>query len=412
MKSRNQIASCSIAVLATCLLALASPLAAQTPAAPATGSARPAAPDLNPNEQLVARIALYPDDLVAIVLPAATKPLDIVEAERFLEKRKQDPKLQVPTDWDNAVKSLVNYPVIITSMSQDLDWTKALGDAVIVDQAMMLEAVQSYRRKVNAVGNLKSDEKQIIVVEKEIIKIVQANPEIIYVPQYNSSSVIVYGGYSSWGYYGAPYPVYYYPYPPGAVLATGIIWGAALGSMWNGGHYVSHYDGVNNIRINNGDINIGSGNRGQGNLGQGGLSQGNRGNVATSDVKRGAGAGDRSWSPGAAQAGPKVGNRIGDPQAGNRANGLAMGPQLSDRAGSASAFGPPASNRASAGTMGPQLGNSSAGNRSRDFSGLSASANRYGGSGASAFGGYGSRNSAGMSSSRGSMSRGGGMRRR
>jgi hypothetical protein len=66
------------------------------------------------------------------------------------------------------------------------------------------------------------------VVEKEIITIVPANPEVIYVPQYNPTTVVVSGGYSGWGYWPSPYPVYYYPYPPGAALATGLIWGAAI----------------------------------------------------------------------------------------------------------------------------------------------------------------------------------------
>ena len=67
-------------------------------------------------------------------------------------------------------------------------------------------------------------------MEKEVIKIVPANPEVIYVPQYNPTTVVVAGGYSSWGYWPTPYPSYYYPYPPGAAFATGLIWGAAIGA--------------------------------------------------------------------------------------------------------------------------------------------------------------------------------------
>jgi len=203
-------------------------------------------------EQLVGRIALYPDDLVAIILPAATNPLQIVQADRFLEKRKADPKAPLDEKWDDAVKSLLNYPEIVKTMSGDLDWTSALGEAVVEDQGEVLEAIQVYRRKVQAAGNLKSDPKQTVVVEKEIIKIVPADPQVVYVPQYNPSTVVVSGGYSSYGYYPAPYPSYYYPYPPGAALATGIIWGAALGAVWSGNHYGAHYGGGGNtININN-----------------------------------------------------------------------------------------------------------------------------------------------------------------
>ena len=161
-----------------------------------------------------------------------------MQADRFLDKRKADPKLPVDEKWDDAVKSLLNYPEVVKSMSADLDWTAELGEAVVADQGAVLEAIQVFRRKTQAAGNLKTDSKQTVVVEKEVIKIVPADPQVIYVPQYNPSTVVVSGGYSSWGYYPAPYPVYYYPYPPGAAFATGLIWGAAIGAAWSGGRYV------------------------------------------------------------------------------------------------------------------------------------------------------------------------------
>jgi hypothetical protein len=240
---------------------------AQAPAAPGG-----AAPEFSAEEldQLVGPIALYPDDLVAIILPASTNPLQLVQADRFLEKRKADSKLPVDDRWDDAVKSLLNYPEVVKKMSSDLDWTSALGEAVVADQGAVLEAVQVFRRKAQAVGNLKSDQKQTIVVEKEVIKIVQADPQVIYVPQYNPSTVVVSGGYTSWGYYPSPYPVYYYPYPPGAALATGIIWGAAIGAAWNGGHYGANYSGggntinIDNSRTSNRTSQSGGGRQGAG----------------------------------------------------------------------------------------------------------------------------------------------------
>ena len=101
----------------------------------------------------------------------------------------------------------------------------------------MLEAVQAFRRKAQAAGNLKTDDKQIVVVEKEVITIVPADPQVIYVPQYNPTTVVVYSSVPAYGYYPAPYPSYYYPYAPGAALATGLIWGAAIGAAWGGGRY-------------------------------------------------------------------------------------------------------------------------------------------------------------------------------
>ena len=66
-----------------------------------------------------------------------------MQADRFLEKRKADPKLPIDDKWDDAVKSLLNYPEVVKMMSDDLDWTSALGEAVVADQGAVLEAVQA-----------------------------------------------------------------------------------------------------------------------------------------------------------------------------------------------------------------------------------------------------------------------------
>ena len=117
-----------------------------------------------------------------------------MQADRFLDKRKADPKLPVDDKWDDAVKSLLNYPDVVKMMSADLDWTSALGEAVVADQGAVLEAIQSFRRRAQAAGNLKSDGKQVVAAEKEIITIVPADPQVIYVPQYNPATVVVAGG--------------------------------------------------------------------------------------------------------------------------------------------------------------------------------------------------------------------------
>ena len=385
------------------------PVNAATQTSPVPASAA-SSPRESPTqlETLVSRIALYPDDLVALVIPAATYPLQVVEAARWLEKRKKDSKLAVPESWDDSVKSLANYPEVIKLMNDDLQWTQALNDAVVSDQAGVLNAVQSYRRKVIAAGNLKSDDKQVVTVEREVVTIVQANPQIIYVPQYEPSAMVVYGGYSSWGYYGMGYPSYYYPYAPGAALATGLIWGAAIGAAWGGGRY-GYNGGNNNININN-NVNVGSGNRGD------------RTNVGGGNRGQGAGGGT-SWKP-SSKASTSGGGRIGD---GDGAGG--RGPSAStgavNRGGGASGAG---GRGASAGTYGPpsgssrgassSMGASSRGGGSSYGGGSYGGGSSYGGSrGGSAFssGGYSSRSSASSFSSRGASSRGfsgGGGRRR
>jgi len=332
---------------------------AQAPAAAVGGTAAVASAEVL--EKLVDRIALYPDDLVGIILPASTNPLQVVQADRYLEKRKANPKLAVDEKWDDAVKSLLNYPEVVKAMSSDLDWTAALGEAVVTDQGEVLQAIQAFRRKTQAVGNLKSDAKQVVVVEKEIIKIVPADPQVIYVPQYNPTTVVVYGGYSSWGYYPSPYPVYYYPYPPGAAFATGLVWGLAISSAWNGGHYVAHYGGSANININR-NTNINTGNINTGNINTGNI---NRGGNTPSQWKPDKQPGQVSGSVGA-----KASNRVGDSRPGASA-------------GARTSAG--ASTRATPSAMG------GAGSR--------------GSSSSSAFDGYGSGRQAQLDSSRGASSR-------
>ncbi len=244
-----------LAIAASLVAALcATQVSAQAPAAPAAAAAPVPAQEL---ETLVSRIALYPDDLIAIILPAATNPLQLVQADRFLDKRKSDPKAPVDEKWDDPIKALLNYPEIVKMMSQDLDWTVDLGEAVVADSAEVLEAIQAFRRRAQSAGNLKSDDKQVVVVEKAVITIAPADPQVVYVPQYNPTTVVVAGAYPTYPYY-PPYPAYWYPYPPGAAFATGLIWGAAIGAAWSG-HYVTHWGGGGNNTINidrNTNINV------------------------------------------------------------------------------------------------------------------------------------------------------------
>jgi hypothetical protein len=234
-----------------CLLAGLPGMPAANAQAPVAGDSPPPAPLAAAQlEELVGRIALYPDDLVAIILPAATFPLDIVQADRFLQKLKQDKTLKPDDRWDESIRDLLNYPEVVSMMSGDLDWTQDLGEAVVAQQGDVLKAVQAFRAKAASAGNLKSDDKQLIVQENNTIQIVPADPEVIYVPQYQPSTVVVQQAAPVYGYYPAPYPSYYYPYPAGyafAGFATGLAFGAATAwaCNWGGGNI------ENNVNINN-----------------------------------------------------------------------------------------------------------------------------------------------------------------
>jgi len=377
--------SCKPALLlAIAALAFAMPVSAQAPAAPAAAAAAPAASEM---DALVGRIALYPDDLVAIILPASTSPLQIVQADRFLEKRKADPKLPLDDKWDDAVKTLLNYPDVVKMMSDDLDWTSALGEAVVADQGAVLEGVQSFRRRAQAAGNLKSDDKQVVKSEKEIIIIQPANPEVIYVPQYTPSTVVTVGVAPVYGYYPYPYPSYYYPYPPGAALAAGVIWGAAIGAAWNGGHWGTNYGGgdINididrNTNINRGDRGTAAGQRPAGSGG----STAWKSNKQPGQVSSSVGKTPTASRPGDSRAGAGAGNY-----------GAGSARPSTQPAGGAAGAGARASTQPGGGAAG------SAAARPSTQPSAGASVNR----GGDAFGGYSSGRQAQVDSSRGASSR-------
>ena len=238
-------------------------------------------------ETLVGPIALYPDDLVAIILPASTNPLQLVQADRFLDKRKSDPKLAIDDKWDDAVKSLVNYPEVVKKMSTDLDWTTELGEAVVADQGAVLGRGPGVSAQ-GAVGRQSEDRREAGRRRREGDHQDRAGRSAgglraAVQPERPWSS---YSSVAGYGYYPAPYPSYYYPYPPGAALATGLIWGAAIGAAWGGGRYGCNCGGGNNnITINRGDVNVNSGNINRG--------KPERGAVGRLEVRQAAGTGQQ-----------------------------------------------------------------------------------------------------------------------
>jgi hypothetical protein len=205
-----------------------------------------AAPTYAPEElaDLVGPIALYPDDLVAIVLPASTYPLQIVQAARFLKNLEDDPSLEPDPEWDEAIVALLNYPQVLALLNDDLDWTWRLGDAVLAQQADVIEAIEQFRDRVWLAGNLRSDDKQVVSRDAGVVKIVPADPQVIYVPYYEPARVVVYSPLPVYHYYPYRYPVYYYPYPVGYSFVSGYFWGvtSAFAIGWHTHHlHVHHY---------------------------------------------------------------------------------------------------------------------------------------------------------------------------
>lgn len=159
-------------------------------------------------DQMLAPVALYPDTVLTHVLIAATYPLEVVQASRWV---KANPGLQGDAavraveskEWDPSVKALVAFPQLLTRLSEDLDWTEQLGEAFLTDETNVLASVQNLRQKAYANGALNDNKHIVVEREKEIIVIEPARKEVVYVPVYDTRVV-----YGDWWWPSHP-PVYW-----------------------------------------------------------------------------------------------------------------------------------------------------------------------------------------------------------
>jgi len=191
------------------LLLGASAVLAEDAAPPAPGGSVPqyTAEQL---DQVLAPIALYPDPLLAQILMAATYPLEVVEADRWIHdprnaglKGAQLTAALEQESWDPSVKSLTPFPQILSMMDVNLDWTERLGDAFLADQAAVMDSVQRLRQRAKAEGKLSSTIERTEAGEGDAIEIEPLNPDTVYVPIYDPSEV-----YGVWPYPASP-PCYF-----------------------------------------------------------------------------------------------------------------------------------------------------------------------------------------------------------
>ena len=143
-------------------------------------------------------IALYPDPLLAQLLPASAYPLDIVQAARWMERNKAavekaDFTAADAMTWDASVKALMRFPDLIKQMNENLDWTSDLGDAFVYQPTDVAAVIQDLRAQAAKGGALKSTPQQTVVQKTEgssnVIYIEPAEPEVIYVPSYDPGVV-------------------------------------------------------------------------------------------------------------------------------------------------------------------------------------------------------------------------------
>ncbi|WP_340532460.1 DUF3300 domain-containing protein [Escherichia coli] len=229
---------------------------------PATVSAPPVTPAVVKSafstaqiDQWVAPVALYPDSLLSQVLMASTYPANVAQAVQWSHDnplKQGDAAIQAVSDqpWDASVKSLVAFPQLMALMGENPQWVQNLGDAFLAQPQDVMDSVQRLRQLAQQTGSLKSStEQKIIATTKKVVPVNQpanapatqsntvstsspvvaepaptvitiepANPDVVYIPNYNPNVV-----YGSWA--NTAYPPVYLPPPAGEPFVDSFVRG-------------------------------------------------------------------------------------------------------------------------------------------------------------------------------------------
>ena len=179
-------------------LVLASGLAAMAQVPNAVPSEPPQLLSPEQLDNLVAPVALYPDQLLSQVLAASTYPLEIVEAQQWLQRNGNLQGSQLmdaakQQNWDASVQAMVAFPDAMALLTRDVQWTTALGNAFLAQQADVMNAIQEMRARAQNNGRLVNTPQQTITTQAQdgqsAIAIQPANPQVMYVPSYNPEYV-------------------------------------------------------------------------------------------------------------------------------------------------------------------------------------------------------------------------------
>lgn len=388
------------------------PTAAATagaPAPPPSASAKRSAAEL---EKLVAPLALFPDPLIATMLPASVYPLEIVQAARFVADTNNLSKLDAQP-WDDNVKAVARIPDAIKKMNDDLSWTVELGDAFLAQDKDVMDAIQNLRGKAQKAGTLQTTPQQVVVVTNlvvmqtnttqvvtvtnQVVQIQPANPSVVYVPTYNPTTV----------YY--PPPAYVYdPIAPLVTFTAGVAMGAIIANncdWWHGGCYHGDVD-IDVDRNVNRNVN-----RNTDRTGNRASQTGARASTTQKKWQPDQGRLRTSGSSGAA-ASARTSEARGWSGGGARPSTQPAGGARPAGGGARPSTGTPSARPSTGGASGNRPSTAQSGSRPSPSAGTSAnrpspSANRSSSTG-SAFSGASSGASARSSSSRGAASRGGG----
>ena len=165
-------------------------------AAPASSQAVPAPAEL---DKLMAPVALYPDTLLGQMLMCAGKPSRVGALSEWLRSNGhlKGTALQdaaTAAGFEPACVALVLFPDVINTMAGRLDWTSSVGGAFAADPKAVISSVQRLRKKAQDAGKLKDTPQQDVETVtsssgQQVIVIEPANPQVVYVPQYNATTV-------------------------------------------------------------------------------------------------------------------------------------------------------------------------------------------------------------------------------
>jgi Protein of unknown function (DUF3300) len=201
------------------------------PSAPGRPAASGSIATLPPLDQLLAPIALYPDPLIALILPSATVPTDLGAAAQFLASH-GDPSQIASQPWSDSVKGLAHYPDVLAWMNDNMAWTQQVGGAFAGDPTAVMNAIQDLRARAQTAGTLQSGPQDQVVTDGGAIEIEPAQPDVIYVPRYDLD--VVYFGPPP-GYYADSYFYWGDPYPMGVWLTYDFDWRGH--AVWRGDWY-------------------------------------------------------------------------------------------------------------------------------------------------------------------------------
>lgn len=180
-------------------------------------------------DQLLAPVALYPDALLSQILMAATYPLEVVEAARWSVASGADiagaaaVDLVADRDWDPSVKALVAFPEVLARLDENLEWTRALGDAYLLQEEEVIDAIQRLRDEAYAAGYLDDLRHTRAYRDRALVVIEPFHTDMIHVPYYHPRTI-----YSRWW---QPYhPSFHWAPPRGIEHRRAVYWGGVPAS--------------------------------------------------------------------------------------------------------------------------------------------------------------------------------------